>query len=358
MSKIACNGLNLAVSSDKVYIFSLKADELVEDALDFRADINLKLMKSDKPLADCVQFSPCGNFVAVCIQKELLIYSNSSYKLLCSAPIEKTATCLLFFHKSKELMVADRSGCASFYTYGSDSLIKKPICLGHNSMLTDALISPDDKFVITADRDEKIRVSHYPNVYNIQSYCLGHDQFVSSLNFLPSDSSILVSVSGDGTLRLWDYISGSELLVFRDTTKKEAVPFVKSVAVKDSTGDLVAVQKYKTNEILLLSITGDKSLGFVTSVKSRISTVSPVVDLGLLESTVIYLINGDLQDLSSHQSKNHLPEGFVSKLSKGLSSVTIHESIDTFETLFKKEFDNVQEYHARKKARLEQKQLC
>ena len=35
-------------------------------------------------------------------------------------------------------------------------------------------ITNDDKYLATADRDEKIRISHYPNAYNIQSYCLGH----------------------------------------------------------------------------------------------------------------------------------------------------------------------------------------
>lgn len=37
-------------------------------------------------------------------------------------------------------------------------------------------MSPDDRFIITADRDEKIRVSHLRSPYNIQSFCLGHTQ--------------------------------------------------------------------------------------------------------------------------------------------------------------------------------------
>lgn len=37
-------------------------------------------------------------------------------------------------------------------------------------------MSPDDRYVITADRDEKIRVSRRRSPYNIQSFCLGHQQ--------------------------------------------------------------------------------------------------------------------------------------------------------------------------------------
>ena len=34
----------------------------------------------------------------------------------------------------------------------------------------------EDKFVVTADRDEKIRISCYPNSYNIHQFCLGHTE--------------------------------------------------------------------------------------------------------------------------------------------------------------------------------------
>jgi hypothetical protein len=51
----------------------------------------------------------------------------------------------------------------------------KPI-VGHVSMLTDMTLSNDEKYIITADRDEHVRVSRFPNGYNIESYCMGHTE--------------------------------------------------------------------------------------------------------------------------------------------------------------------------------------
>ena len=50
------------------------------------------------------------------------------------------------------------------------------LILGHASLLTSCLLTPDEKFIITADRDEHIRVSWYPEGYAIESYCLGHEK--------------------------------------------------------------------------------------------------------------------------------------------------------------------------------------
>lgn len=35
-------------------------------------------------------------------------------------------------------------------------------------------VSPDDRYVLTADRDEKIRVSWAAAPHSIESFCLGH----------------------------------------------------------------------------------------------------------------------------------------------------------------------------------------
>lgn len=54
------------------------------------------------------------------------------------------------------------------------------LVLGHTSLLTSLLLSPDEKFVVTADRDEHIRVSWFPEGYVIERYCLGHQKSVQS----------------------------------------------------------------------------------------------------------------------------------------------------------------------------------
>ena len=52
------------------------------------------------------------------------------------------------------------------------------LVLGHASLLTTFLLTPDEQYIITADRDEHIRVSWFPQGYNIERYCLGHEKYV------------------------------------------------------------------------------------------------------------------------------------------------------------------------------------
>ena len=99
---------------------------------------------------------------------------------------------------------------------------KKPVdfdhqlILGHVSLLTDVLCatkrSPTGSarnYILTADRDEHIRVSRgLPQAHIIEGFCLGHRQFISKLCLVPSHPQLLVSGGGDEFLLLWDWSKG------------------------------------------------------------------------------------------------------------------------------------------------------
>jgi WD40 repeat protein len=90
---------------------------------------------------------------------------------------------------------------------------KLPLLLGHCSILTDMALVHRKSQLITSDRDEKIRVSAYPNTYNITSFLLGHTDYVAGFQSIDDETlgPLIVSGGGDGTLRLWNYLEGSEL---------------------------------------------------------------------------------------------------------------------------------------------------
>jgi len=83
---------------------------------------------------------------------------------------------------------------------------KHELLLGHVSMLTDIISTEVQgrKYIITADRDEHIRVSRgQPQAHVIEGFCLGHEAFISSLCL--TDSGKLASGGGDDHIFVWDW---------------------------------------------------------------------------------------------------------------------------------------------------------
>lgn len=71
------------------------------------------------------------------------------------------------------------------------------LILGHASPLNFFVLTDDEKYVVTADRDEHVRVSRYPKGYIIEMYCLGHlkwvplHRLVEVMNLTPSNKICL-----------------------------------------------------------------------------------------------------------------------------------------------------------------------
>jgi tRNA (guanine-N(7)-)-methyltransferase subunit TRM82 len=83
---------------------------------------------------------------------------------------------MLLLKDETSLLISDKTG--DVYTLNMRDLENSQvkILMGHLSVLTDMKLTSDEKYFITSDRDEKIRVSHYPNSYNIKSYLMAHKE--------------------------------------------------------------------------------------------------------------------------------------------------------------------------------------
>ncbi|MCP9259643.1 tRNA (guanine-N(7)-)-methyltransferase non-catalytic subunit [Dirofilaria immitis] len=82
------------------------------------------------------------------------------------------------------------------------------LLLGHVSMVLDIDISNDQRFLTSVDRDEKVRISRYPECYIIHRFCLGHSSYVNSVQ---SNGILLFSAGGDGTIRVWNIEDGKQI---------------------------------------------------------------------------------------------------------------------------------------------------
>jgi len=71
-------------------------------------------------------------------------------------------------------------------------------------MLTALLVVQKQGKIITADRDEHVRVSKWPQGWEIEHFLLGQHKFVSALALHPLDSNFLLTAGGDDTVRMWD----------------------------------------------------------------------------------------------------------------------------------------------------------
>jgi tRNA (guanine-N(7)-)-methyltransferase subunit TRM82 len=246
---------------------------------------------------------------------------------------------------NSEVMVVDKTGDVYSFHLNEESSSGK-LRMGHLSIILDLLITNDQKFIVTSDRDEKIRVTHFPNCYNIQSFCLGHREFVSSILELGNPNlnrQLLMSGSGDGTLRLWDIVSGQQLY------QEDVGHPVKQIVRHE---DQIAVSFYSHSSVHFynLLINGEKPLLYLQGKHE----VGDLITIFELKDNIVFLTRtglslfkkGQNEELSVILKEIEVSQDFV----KYVNSVTTDE--EQLKFLKKEAYDNVQQYLQKKNERV------
>ena len=133
------------------------------------------------------------------------------------------------------------------------------LLLGHVSLLTDVVVASAEvsgklrRFILTADRDEHVRVSRYPQTHVIHGYCLGFRDFVSRMCIIPWSPRYLIVGSGEPSLKVFDWQRG--MLVAQATSDDQLQEVLKSSVPDD--GDERSISKLTVSGIWPVAI--DKS---------------------------------------------------------------------------------------------------
>ena len=143
------------------------------------------------------------------------------------------------------------------------------LILGHVSMLTDVLAvalpgapgSHPRNYILTADRDEHIRVSRgIPQAHVIEQQCLGHTSLISKLCIPSWAPKVLVSGGGDGYLLVWNWTEGQ---IIQKISLDEAVQAqdvivrgIWEVSLQQSAGPVKAILVGLEGYVSLKSVKG------------------------------------------------------------------------------------------------------
>lgn len=110
------------------------------------------------------------------------------------------------------------------------------------SMVTCINICNKGEYLISGDRDEQIRVSNFPKSFLIESFCLGHYAFITSINTVGFDDNVLLSTAGDGSVRLFEISTGKELYAY-DFSEEVELPELVTVGQASGDGAKESVEK-------------------------------------------------------------------------------------------------------------------
>lgn len=312
--------------------------------------------------------------------KIIRIFRMSDFTCVAQKRVIKKVSRSLFSDNDTRVIVADKFG--EVYSLSVPELRDRKNLLGHLSIITDMqlLASPSSSsrsFLATADVDEKVRISRWPDTFVIQSFCLGYSSFITAVSFVADPAhpqTPILATGGDGAeVRLWDPLNGHQLAALPLLSPQEAAliatpatiepipppnakvqprlrnriprvveppgsmkwmsPFILALISHPSHRDLIAVSHSRASEVLILRV---EQQGRAMQVVARHDTASSPVSLHFTSSGQLWATSHAPQtvqcfdlhvDATSH-SVNLKPaqQAALEPLNKALGAETVYLS--------------------------------
>eukprot|EP01133_Synstelium_polycarpum_P014485 gene14485-17089_t len=307
---------------DNLFIYSVGKNELIK--VDDSANNHTALIRSIDFIKDS------SILVTTSADFTIKLWNTTDYKCTKTINTQKKIKSTAITKDQDALVLSDKNGDIYIYYFNQveSTVEKKPeekgeeanLLLGHYSSITDTIFSQCFGYIMTSDRDEKIRVSKFPNAFDVETFCLGHTQFVSKMMILNGRPELLVSGAGDGSIKLWNWKLGKliqtiDLMVGEDYT--------------------ITIPQYydEATKTLFVSIEGRPVLHCFTFDESTSQFNVTPTTIAMLASPMTCQVMGNDQLLVSHATIDSMDVPLVSVVSVGgkslVSSSAIATSINT-----------------------------
>lgn len=140
--------------------------------------------------------------VVICDINKTVHLLNHTFSPVATGLLDKSAMCATF-DATGRVLVGDKFGdVIRFPLFEESTPWRGEVIAGCVSMLTDLVTT--SRYIIMADRDEKIRLINGKDPVVIERFLLEHTEFVACVALLTGEGDRLVSLGGDGRIILWD----------------------------------------------------------------------------------------------------------------------------------------------------------
>lgn len=178
--------------------------------------------------------------------------------------VRRSAYCMVRARVGDEhdvVLVGEKTGEAIAMPFPAIASDLKTL-LGHTtSMITHMGVNAQSSLLLTADRDEKIRVSCFPRTSLIQSYCLGHTASLTKLCCSTRTPELFISTALDNSIKLWNMTSGALLAsqpLLPESEQSDPKTLLNvSLAISPVSNVVVAIVDHRIVRLFAISASGD-----------------------------------------------------------------------------------------------------